>query len=383
MKILFIEWSSCGKKDLVEAFIKEGHELIYPPFSIEGKTYQELPEIERQFSSVVREEAPDLVYTTNYYPAISNLCCKENVRYISWLYDSPYRRLFSESVLNPCNIIYVFDKQLYLECHNAGISTVRYMPLAANTERLDAIQTDGYTYDVSFVGSLYLENGSAFVQVLNSVSDYTKGYLNALVAAQLKIQGYNFIEEVLGPVIGDMARAYPMTREPGGIESQEYFYAQYVVNEWITAVDRIDLLETVARECAGVDLFTQHKDFSASNVRNHGTVDYYEEMPKVFKQSRINLNITRRGIQSGIPLRAVDIMGSGGFLVSNFQSDFLDYFIPGEDFVYYESKEDLQQKIDYYLNHEEERRAIAKRGHDKIAAGHTYRHRIREMLSAL
>ena len=90
------------------------------------------------------------------------------------------------------------------------------MPLAANTERLDAIQTDGYTYDVSFVGSLYLENGSAFVQVLNSVSDYTKGYLNALVAAQLKIQGYNFIEEVLGPVIGDMARAYPMTREPGG-----------------------------------------------------------------------------------------------------------------------------------------------------------------------
>jgi spore maturation protein CgeB len=118
-------------------------------------------------------------------------------------------------------------------------------------------------------------------------------------------------------------------------------------------------------------------------VRNHGTVDYYEEMPKVFKQSRINLNITRRGIQSGIPLRAVDIMGSGGFLVSNFQSDFLDYFIPGEDFVYYESKEDLQQKIDYYLNHEEERRAIAKRGHDKIAAGHTYRHRIREMLSAL
>ncbi len=76
-------------------------------------------------------------------------------------------------------------------------------------------------------------------------------------------------------------------------------------------------------------------------------------------------------------------MGSGGFLVSNFQSDFLDYFIPGEDFVYYESKEDLQQKIDYYLNHEEERRAIAKRGHDKIAAGHTYRHRIREMLSAL
>lgn len=37
---------------------------------------------------------------------------------------------------------------------------MHYMPLAANTERLDAMDKmldTGYTYDVSFVGSLYLE----------------------------------------------------------------------------------------------------------------------------------------------------------------------------------------------------------------------------------
>ena len=69
--------------------------------------------------------------------------------------------------------------------------------------------------------------------------------------------------------------------------------------------------------------------------------------------------------------------------MSNFQSDFLDFFVPGEDFVYYESKEDLLQKIGYYLEHEKEREAIAKRGHDKVAAGHTYRHRVREMLKSV
>ena len=56
-------------------------------------------------------------------------------------------------------------------------------------------------------------------------------------------------------------------------------------------------------------------------------------------------------------------------------------FVPGEDFVYYESKEDLLRKAGYYLDHEEERKAIAKNGHDKVAANHTYRHRVREMLS--
>ena len=73
-------------------------------------------------------------------------------------------------------------------------------------------------------------------------------------------------------------------------------------------------------------------------------------------------------------------MGSGGFLLSNFQADFLDIFVPGEDFVYYESEADLLRKVDYYLRNEKEREGIAKNGHDKVAAGHTYRHRVREML---
>ena len=106
-------------------------------------------------------------------------------------------------------------------------------------------------------------------------------------------------------------------------------------------------------------------------------------MPLVFKQSKINLNITLRGMKGGVPLRAIDIMGCGGFLLSNFQSGFLDYFVPGEDFVYFENKEDLLYKIDYYLEHEEERKEIAGNGHDKIAAGHTYRHRVREMFDSL
>ena len=103
----------------------------------------------------------------------------------------------------------------------------------------------------------------------------------------------------------------------------------------------------------------------------------------MFKQSRINLNISLRNIKSGIPLRAFDIMGSGGFLLTNFQADFLEHFIPGEDFVYYGDKEDLLRKIAYYLTHEEERKAIARNGHDKVAAEHTYRHRVREMMQSI
>ena len=385
MKIVIFEWSSVGRDDLEQAFKQEGHSLLQAPFSIEGKTYADLPELDKQFAAFLREKTPDIVFTVNYYPAISNLCNHHGIRYVSWIYDAPYRRLFSETVVNPCNQIYVFDRKLYLECHNAGISTVHYLPMAVNVERVDrllagaTLERQQYASDVSFVGSLYLENSNAFIEMEKFLSDYAKGYLDAMVAAQLKIQGYNFLEEVIGPIIDELCRVHPVAREPGSLESREYYYAQYIIGDWMTALERIDLLEAIAQSHK-VDLFTQHDQFSAPGITTHGIIDYYTEMPLVFNQSKINLNITRRGIHSAIPLRGMDIMGSGGFLLTNFQADFLEHFVPGEDFVYYDSKEDLLRKVDYYLGHDAERQAIAKNGHDKIVAAHTYRHRVREML---
>ena len=64
-----------------------------------------------------------------------------------------------------------------------------------------------------------------------------------------------------------------------------------------------------------------------------GEVHYMYEMPLVFKCSKINLNITLRSIRNGIPLRAMDIMGAGGFLLTNHQNDFAMHFVDGEDYV--------------------------------------------------
>ena len=390
MKILFIEWQSFGNNDIKEAFTLEGHEVICYPFS--NKDGRRDADIEKDLSSVLRKETPDVVFSFNYFPVISSVCKKEEIRYISWIYDSPYVMLYSFTVINPCNVIYVFDKELYMEFHNAGIQTVHYMPMAANTERLDklvahdedmstssASSQPTYLYDISFVGSLYTEEHNFFDR-MTTLSDYTKGYLDAIMSAQMKRQGYNFLQESLSPIMDDLYQALPMDPNPDGVESKEYLYAQYVINRKITGLERTELIRTVT-ERFHFDLFTPNKDFTMPNLANHGTTDYYSRMPLVFKQSKINLNISLRSIKSGIPLRAFDILGSGGFLLSNFQADFLDDFIPGEDFDYYESKEDLLAKLEYYLNHDDERAAIAQNGHDKVAANHTFRHRVREMLT--
>lgn len=383
MKVLFIDQKSFGNEDVKEAFRAEGHELVlFPVF--DERTSSILPGLEKEMSAALHQEVPDIVFSINYFPFVSDVCNKEGIRYISWIFDSPCIWLYSQTVLNPCNRVYVFDKGVCLQFWDSGVDTIRYLPLAVNTNRLDALlgpaDTVNFSYDVSFVGSFYVEQDDLFDRLMSVLPDFARGYLDAVIAAQMKIQGYDFIEEVLGPVMDDLYRAFPLEPDPNGMESREYLYAQYVIDRRITALERIDLLHVIAEKYR-VDVFTGTRDFGMPDVCVHGQIDYFREMPWVFRQSRINLNISRRGIKSGIPVRAYDIMGCCGFLMSNFQADFLDSFVPGEDFVYYEGKEDFLQKVDYYLSHEDERWAIARNGYDKVAAGHTYRHRVREMLS--
>lgn len=380
-KVLVIEWEAFGMEDLKEAFCAEGYEVVGFPFSKYENAIDNL-KVEKSFRSVLHGQTPDGVFSFDYYPIFSRICQLEGIPYIAWIYDNPQIMLYSDTITNPCNHIYIFDKRTFQKFYSSGIRTVHYMPLAVNTERLDRMDSAvlSYAYDVSFVGALYIEEQSYYEQVNACLSDYAKGYLDAVMVSQMKIQGYNFIEEILDPVIEEFHKALPIDFGRENRATREYFYANYVINRKITSLERITLLSAVAGK-HGVDLFTLVKEFRLPNVRNHGAVDPYTDAPLVYKQSRINLNITLRSIESGIPLRAFEIMGAGGFLLSNYQADFLDYFVPDEDFVYYEDQKDLMRKIDYYLYHEKERQAIAKNGHDKMASGHTYRHRIREIFA--
>ncbi len=103
-------------------------------------------------------------------------------------------------------------------------------------------------------------------------------------------------------------------------------------------------------------------------------------MPLVFNNSRINLNMTIRNIRTGIPLRVWDILGAGGFLLTNFQVELPDYFENGKDIVYYEDINDCCRKAEYYLAHEDERRQIAFNGYNIVKQNHSYTQRIATIL---
>ena len=312
---------------------------------------------------------------------------KHHLKYISYVYDSPLVTLYSYTLINPCNYVFLFDKATYLEFHNAGISTVYYLPLAANVSRLSAMKCPDallpqVSSDISFVGSLYNEEHNLFER-LNGLSDYTKGYLDSIMLAQQKVYGYFFLEDLLTPpILEDLQAACPYQPLPDGTESAAFVYANYFLCRKITSNERLSLLR-LASDRFPLKLYTHHPSPLLPKAEYIGPVDYYDTMPYIFQHSRINLNITLKSIHSGIPLRCMDIMGSGGFLLTNYQEDFLDDFQPGEDLVFYESEDDFLDKITYYLSHDAERKQIAANCLGKMSESHTFVHRVNAMLNVI
>ncbi len=104
-------------------------------------------------------------------------------------------------------------------------------------------------------------------------------------------------------------------------------------------------------------------------------------MPLIFRHSKINLNMTSKAIREGIPLRIFDILGCGGFLLTNYQSELPSLFVLGRDFDVYGSEDELLEKTEFYLTHERDRMEIASCGLKTVKEYHNYPRRLSEMLS--
>ena len=111
-----------------------------------------------------------------------------------------------------------------------------------------------------------------------------------------------------------------------------------------------------------------------------GPVDYMTQMPQVFAASKINLCPVLKANKSGIPLRALDIMGCGGFLLSSFQPELYEYFEDGTECVMYTSLQDAVEKAAFYLQNEELRKQIAAAGVARIERDFSYEDRIEKLL---
>lgn len=389
MKILVYRYGSICEPDIITTFQQMGLTVLEETTEITNKKLTSAERIQL-VERILKTECPLFVFSINFFPAIAEVCRIYKTRYLCWTVDSPVPELFSQSICHDTNHIFLFDQAQYQRFAPYNPEGIHYLPLASCTERFDKViasiseqDRQKYSTDISFVGSLYNEKN--LLRNLKGLPDYTKGYIDALVEASLKIYGYNPVEDVISDEAAAAIKSCAddfYTLEKSVADSDRYIAAHSYIGMQIAETERIRTLNILAKYFT-VDLFTRSDISPLQGVRTHGGVTTLTEMPKIFYLSKINLNMTIKPIQTGLPLRIFDILGCGGFLMTNFQAELPEYFDIGVDLETYSSMEELVDKCAYYLEHEDERRQIARNGYEKVCANHTYIHRLREMIATI
>ena len=385
MRILLYRWKVFNQDDVKSAIEYFGHEVHdYTETVIDkddetGFKLRDYAELRQVFS------AYDCIFSLNYFPHVSDLCEELGKKYIAWTVDSPLISLYHQSLFNKCNYIFIFDRFYCEELKNLGAEHVWYLPLAVNCSRVGKItgsltseERNKWHSEVSFVGGMYHRN--SYDEIKDRLPEYLRGYFDAAMAAQMEIYGDSIFDKVLTvDILEKLCELIDFKQDERAFSDIALVFSSTFLGFKLANIERVQILNKLAKHFP-TDLYTDDPDKELIGVNLKGAVNYMTDMPKVFNCSRININPVMRNIRTGIPLRAWDIVGAGGFLMTSFQLEYMDFFENGKDYVYYESHDDLLRKTEYYLNHEDERAQIARNGHEKAEKFHSYEKRMEFIL---
>lgn len=369
MKLLFYSWEGINDRVTLEQ-LKLRKDLEITVYNRRVSDYHSDSQFSVEFINLIHQNGIEIVFSYDYIPLISMICEINSIPYVSWILDCPMTTTCSKTISNECNFIFSFDRLQAQRISERGAKHCFHMPLGGYSffdgdEALRRDERSRFAHDISFVGSLYIDDKNSLSGA--RFDDFTQGFVDGVIEAQKKVYGYNFIREALTPeIITSVAKTC-------GLELGEMFEFEpgelvaSAIGSEVTSRERQEVLDVLSN-VFDVYLYTKSKlpdKLNKPKLHNMGTVDYEKQMPYLFRDSRINLNITSKTIESGIPLRVLDILFCGGFCLTNYQPEIAEYFEDGVDLVMYTSIKDMVTKAAYYLEHEQERLAIARNGYQK------------------
>lgn len=385
MNILIYRYNSICEDAVIRGLKELGHTVYEVILEVENKSPSGQEILDAVVMGMEKSNA-DIIFSINYYPALSEIDRVYKLLYYSWIVDAPVLELYSKTIKNRCNRVFIFDSELYREISVYNPYNIFYLPLAADCDfyqnairNASLSDVEKYTHNITFVGSLYTEK-CPYDKVKN-LSPKISGYLHGIMKAQEKIYGYYFVEELLSDeLVDEFVKNYDGYYLAGeeDLLTKKRTLAQFYIGNKITAMERVDTFKYLSEKFE-VDIYTASDTKEIPKLKNHGTIMTHTKMPIVFNKSTINLNPTSKPIRSGIPLRIFDLLACEGFVLCNYQSDLLNEFLPGEELDIYSSIEELEEKIRYYLSHTDVCREIAHNGYEKVSKRHTYPLRLEQM----
>jgi spore maturation protein CgeB len=312
----------------------------------------------------------------------SSFCAAMEIPLVVWYVDEPFfisewgNKFIPEATIG-CTFDRFYEKRL----KEWGMYHVFTLPLGTNPERLldtshYAQKEQPYKHTISFVGSLEYEK---IQYLLKNIFDHWTTMPPEMV-------------DVLERAIEIYRRKNPVHAEAVLHECAEtvgvkYSFPNGIVKQMVLSFmdreasfrQRQEIIQGL--KVSDISVFGEAfwgKIIGTSYYK--GRINYYSsEIRDLYKNSRINLNISKYQLKTTVNQRVFDCPLCDGFLITDFKEDIEDYFKIDSSMVVYFDQQDLEKKIQYYLSHEKHAQKVIEKGKETILERHTYRHRLEEM----
>jgi len=337
---------------------------------------------ENSLAMIIAEYNPAFVVTINISERIQKICRNLNIPYKSWTVDIPAYNFFLPENQNLNSWHFTADVHEKQRAIEMGITNISYLGPASVNRKIN--QTEMQLWDklkdyIVFVGNTAIN--SEFKQLSNHISDKTMKKINEILLIQLNSDIWltpNLLEEF----IKENPDSYNEIQIKMGLKDNIGFTVKdkisYIIGKEITGMIRKEIIKKIAKRNK-VAVFGDEGWHELKGERNFyygGSVNHYKDLPSIFNNAGVNINLTRLyAIGKIIPVRVFDVLGSGGFLLSNNDKSLERYFIDGKHLIIANAS-DIADKASEWLNKPLVlRKEIANNGQKRVLEKHTMEHR--------
>jgi spore maturation protein CgeB len=139
----------------------------------------------------------------------------------------------------------------------------------------------------------------------------------------------------------------------------------------------------ILRDLAGGDCFSFHRDELLSQAYQGDEV-YADDYARALTGARIGLGFLRTVCPDQHTTRTFEIPACGSLLLADRTEEHQGFFQEGKEAEFFDSPQELIDKVQFYSANEEARQRVADSGYRRsIASQYSYIHRIRTTLAAL
>ena len=382
---LDIKTKNIKTNDIIWGVLENGHEC--DQMFIESGTNDFCDRDVVLIKDYIEKIKADIVITMDFCPTISQACHEKDIPYASWIYDSPVQAIYHEQAHMDTNFFFVFDKYLLNTIKKEGIKNAYYLPMAANVTRMGMLEIDKederrFSCDVSFVGSAYRDR--RFEYFRNGLNEEQGRELDRIFNDMLgRWDGTDRVHDVMSTRLLEALHQLIADKEDfakRGIPYRTYFEEE-VLPKAAAYQERNAMMSQVADYNPRWYGENPDDDSRIPGVSYLPRLKYEEELPKAYFLSKVNLSTSLHSISSGLPMRVFDIIGAGGFVLSNYQSEAEELFDVGKEIILYHDFSEMEELLAYYLSHDKERIDVLKAGYNKVCAEYTYPKAIRTIFS--